>query len=266
MTRIIQKKLVVGNWKMNGSVGFVHSAVPEITRRLQALYGLPERSPLEVVLCPSFVHLSTVAECLDERVLLGAQDVSCFSDGAYTGQISAAMLQELQVRYAIVGHSERRLLCHESDDEVAHKALCLLAQNIIPIVCVGETLAERDQGLALERVRAQLLSVLVRCAPQLDQHAWVIAYEPVWAIGTGQLATEAQITHMHGFLRDSVVEWAKQSGFGLAFASKMRIIYGGSVKAENAASILALKDVEGALVGGASLIPLSFLEICLAVR
>lgn len=242
----MRQKMVVGNWKMNGSLAQNQALVSDL------LGALPASSAI-VVVCPPVPYLGQVQALLagQERLLLGAQDVSRHDDGPYTGQVSAAMLSEFGVRYCLVGHSERRQGAGESDLDVAHKAACLLAHGITPIVCVGESLAERGQGQDESTVMRQLDAVLRVADVQSGRLA--VAYEPVWAIGTGQSATPEQAQRMHALLRERL---RATQGDGA-----QPILYGGSVDADNAPALLAQPDVDGALVGGAALRASEFAEI-----
>jgi triosephosphate isomerase len=244
----MRRGLVVGNWKMNGS----HAANAEL------LAGLKAAGPwvAEVAVCAPFPYLAEVALTLQGgSIAWGAQDCSAHESGAYTGEVSAAMLAELGCRYVIVGHSERRAYHAESDQLVADKAKAALAHQLTPIVCVGETLAEREADKTHEVVKRQMSAVIHtigHCVPQL-----VVAYEPVWAIGTGRTATPEQAQEVHALLR-------AQLQAATPHAADMRILYGGSVKADNAAQLFAEPDLDGGLIGGASLKAADFIAICRA--
>ncbi|KNZ34306.1 MAG: triosephosphate isomerase [Methylibium sp. NZG] len=241
-------KLVVGNWKMNGS----RAANAELLAALKAAgpWGA------EVAVCPPTVYLAdTVLALQGSNVAWGAQDCSAHASGAYTGEVAAAMLSEFGCRYAIVGHSERRALHGESDQLVADKAKAALAHNLTPIVCVGETLAEREAGRTDEVVKRQLSAVIHTLAHCISQV--VVAYEPVWAIGTGKTASPDQAQAVHALLRTQLTAATQTAG-------DMKILYGGSVKADNAAALFALPDVDGGLIGGASLKAADFAAICRA--
>jgi triosephosphate isomerase len=238
----MRTRLVAGNWKMHGSRASIAALLDAI------LAGLAKPGGAECAVCVPFPFLQAVAERLKGTSLAwGAQNVSEHAQGAYTGEVSAAMLAEFGCRYAIVGHSERRHLHAESDAQVAAKFAAAQAAGITPILCVGETLAERDAGRTEEVVARQLEAVLAKCGREALARA-VLAYEPVWAIGTGRTATPHQAQAVHGFLR------TRMSPGG-------RILYGGSVKASNAAAIFAMPDVDGGLIGGASLEAQEFLAI-----
>jgi len=231
-----RQPLIAGNWKMNGLTSDGLALARELARRMQR-----EAPAVEVLLCPPATLLAPVAEAIVGTGLrLGGQDCHAEPSGAHTGDIAAEMLADLGCHYVIVGHSERRADHGETDTEVRRKAEAALRAGLVPIVCIGETEAERLAGEAEAVVGRQLAGSLpARVAPG----GVVIAYEPVWAIGTGRTATPDDVARMHGFIR---------SRLG-APAEDLRILYGGSVKAANAAGLLALADVDGALVGGASL-------------
>jgi triosephosphate isomerase (TIM) len=248
----MRHKLVVGNWKMHGS----RVANAELLAALIAARPFA----CDVAVCVPAVFLSETAATLSTSgIRWGAQDVSAHEQGAYTGEISAAMLNEAGCRYALVGHSERRAAQPnghaESDALVASKAQAALAKGVTPIVCVGETLAERDAGHTEAVVKRQLSAVihtLAHCAAEM-----VVAYEPVWAIGTGRTATPEQAQAVHAVLRAQL-----QAATGRAQA--MQILYGGSVKPDNAALLFAQPDIDGGLIGGASLKAADFIHICRA--
>jgi triosephosphate isomerase len=243
-----RRKLVVGNWKMHGS----HKANAEL---LESMLGARPYGA-DVAVCVPFPFLSETAVTLAGSDLRwGAQDVSAHEQGAYTGEVSAGMLAEFGCRYAIVGHSERRAFHHESDQLVADKAKAALGRGVTPIVCVGETLDERESGRTDEVVKRQLsvvIHALGHCAGEI-----VVAYEPVWAIGTGRTATPEQAQAVHALLR-------AQLQAATAHADTMKILYGGSVKADNAAALFAQPDIDGGLIGGASLKATDFIAICRA--
>jgi len=241
-------KLIVGNWKMHGS----HPANAEL------LAGIVAARPFiaEVAVCVPFPYLAeTVVGLAAHDIRWGAQDCSAHDQGAYTGEVSAAMLAEFGCRYAIVGHSERRAYHAESDQLVADKAKAALARGITPIVCVGETLAQREAGETEAVVKRQLSAVihtLAHCASEM-----VVAYEPVWAIGTGRTASPEQAQAVHALLR-------AQLRAATPHAAGMKILYGGSVKPDNAATLFAQPDIDGGLIGGASLKAADFVAICRA--
>lgn len=245
------KKLIAGNWKMNGSL---ESNVALV----QALLSHSADWKCDVALCVPAPYLSQLQNLSKASPLMfGAQDVSMHDSGAFTGEVSAGMLKDFACRYAIVGHSERRQFHLESDALVAAKAQKALALGITPIVCVGETLQEREAGLTEEVVKRQLAAVI-----HLNGHCIseiVLAYEPVWAIGTGKTATPEQAQHVHAVLR-------AQLRAASAHADRVQIVYGGSMNAANAAQLLAQPDIDGGLVGGASLKAADFLSIIAAAH
>lgn len=248
----VKKKLIAGNWKMNGGL----AANESLIQSLQA--GLTE-APCDIAVCVPAPYLAQVQTLLaGSAIALGAQDVSAHASGAYTGEQSAAMLNEFGVRYVIVGHSERRQYHGETDEAVAVKAGAALAGGITPIVCVGETLAQREAGQTEEVVRRQLAAVIHangHCISEI-----VVAYEPVWAIGTGKTASTDQAQAVHAVLR------AQLSHASAEAAGRVRILYGGSMNAANAQALLAQPDIDGGLVGGAALKAADFLQIISAAR
>jgi triosephosphate isomerase len=239
-----RSRLVAGNWKMHGSRAS-NGAL------LDALAGqLGRETGVAIVVCPPYPYLAQVAESLaGTAIACGAQNVSEHAQGAYTGEVSAAMLTECGCRYVIVGHSERRQLYGERDAQVAAKFAAALGGGLTPLLCVGETLEEREAGRTEEVVARQLDAIL----KQGEFGNAVLAYEPVWAIGTGRNATPEQAQVVHEFLRARVFP-------------ETRILYGGSVKAQNAAAIFAMPDVDGGLIGGASLVAKEFIEIVRAAK
>ena len=237
-------RLVAGNWKMNGS----------LAANRDLLDGLVSVPGTEAAVCVPYPYLAQ-AQQRPAGVALGAQDVSEYDAGAYTGEVSAAMLMEFGCRYAIVGHSERRALFGEDDATAGRKAAAALRSGLVPIVCVGETLAERDDGRVMEVIGRQLAAVR-EVLGGAAMGEIVLAYEPVWAIGTGRSASVAQVAEVHAAIR----AWLKAHGV----AGGVRILYGGSVKPDNAAAIFAVADVDGGLIGGASLVAADFMAICRA--
>ncbi len=244
----MRRKLVAGNWKMHGN----HRANAEL------LAGISGAGPFgcDVAVCVPFPYLSETAVALaSSPVRWGAQDCSAHEQGAYTGEVSVAMLAEFGCRYVIVGHSERRQYHAETDLLVAEKAKIALARGVTPIVCVGETLAQRDAGETEAVVKRQLSAVihaLGHCAGEM-----VVAYEPVWAIGTGKVATPEQAQAVHALLR-------AQLKAATPHADEMKILYGGSMKPDNAVSLLSQPDIDGGLIGGAALKAADFVAICRA--
>lgn len=231
-----RNRLVAGNWKMHGSRASISALLDAL------LAGLPRLRGAECAVCPPFPYLEQVSRRLaGSPIAWGAQNVSEHAQGAYTGEVAASMLLEFGCRYAIVGHSERRQLYGESDAQVAAKFAAARSAGLTPILCVGETLAEREAGKTEQVVARQLDAVG-------SFERAVLAYEPVWAIGTGRTASPEQAQQVHAFLRKRV-------------AGGTRIIYGGSVKAQNAAELFGMPDVDGGLVGGASLVAQEFIAI-----
>jgi triosephosphate isomerase len=249
----MRKKLVAGNWKMHGSRSMATALVSDIVAALP--------TAVDVVVIPPFPYLGELAgQHLGSGLGFGAQDVSEHDgQGAYTGEVSAAMLADVGAQWAIVGHSERRQYHHESSELVARKFAAARAGGLTPILCVGETLAERDSGLTEATVACQLKAVIdLNGIASFDTA--VIAYEPIWAIGTGQTASPEQAQHVHAFIRSQL---EKEDAM---IARLTRLLYGGSVKAANAAELLAQPDVDGGLIGGASLVAADFLAICNAAH
>jgi len=245
------KKLIAGNWKMNGSLEFNATLVKSI------LEGDTRSEACDVAVCVPSIYLSQVSALIQgspqRRIHLGAQDLSPHEKGAYTGEISVSMLKEFGVSFAIVGHSERRQFHHESDQLVAIKAERALSAGITPIVCVGETQQEREAGLTEVIVKRQLAAVIHlvgHCVSEI-----VVAYEPVWAIGTGLTATPEQAQSVHAVLR------AQLKAAAADMAQRIRILYGGSMNATNAKSLLSQPDIDGGLIGGASLKAQDFMSI-----
>ena len=249
----MKHKLIAGNWKMNGSLAANEALVQGVRGGLQAALA---GKAAQVAVCVPSAYLSQVQQLTQgSGIDLGSQDVSAHEQGAYTGEISAAMLKDFGVRFAIVGHSERRQYHGESDEAVALKAQRALAAGITPIVCVGETLAEREANHTEEVVKRQLAAVIHangHCISEI-----VVAYEPVWAIGTGKTATPEQAQAVHAVLR-------AQLKAATAHADRVHILYGGSMNAANAAELLSQPDIDGGLIGGAALKPADFLTIIAA--
>jgi len=247
-----RRPLVAGNWKMHGSRD---QAARLVTGLLAQDAGA---GAAEVLVCPPFVHLADVGRLLaGSRIALGAQDVCAEEAGAHTGEISAAMLADVGCRYVIVGHSERRAMYGDEDALVAGKFIAARAHGLVPILCVGETLAEREAHATESVVLRQLDAVLTAAGIGAFGTA-VVAYEPVWAIGTGRTATPEQAQQVHALIR------ARLGGFDATIAASLRVLYGGSVKAGNAALLFSMPDVDGGLIGGASLKADEFGAICAA--
>lgn len=242
-----QKKLIAGNWKMNMSGKSAVDLADSIVRAAGG-YSLT----CDFVLCPPFPYIESVVKiCKGSNVSVGGQDCSVHEAGAYTGEVSAEMLADIGARYVIIGHSERRQCHGESDSLVAGKAKAAFGHGLVAIVCVGETLAEREAGRAFDVVAEQ---VLCSVPEESTARNLVIAYEPVWAIGTGKTATPEDAEAMHSFIRGKL-----KSRF--ADYKEMRILYGGSMKPDNAKALLAMPNIDGGLIGGASLVPGQFLAI-----
>ena len=250
----MRRPLIAGNWKMHGS----RAENAELIEAL--LLGLPGQTPVEIAVCPPFVYLWETARLLkSSSIALGAQSVCAEALGAFTGEVSAGMLKDVGCKYVIVGHSERRAIYKEDDALVARKFLAAQSQGLIPVLCVGETLEERERGQTMQVVSRQLTAVL-DLAGAAALRAAVIAYEPVWAIGTGKNATPAQAQEVHAHIRTAI------AGRDAKIAADVRILYGGSVKAANARELFAMPDVDGGLIGGASLKAEEFLKICASAQ
>ncbi|HEX2237176.1 MAG TPA: triose-phosphate isomerase [Gammaproteobacteria bacterium] len=249
----MRRALVAGNWKLNGSLATIEKLIDDI------LAGIQQVPHAEVAVCPPYVYLPAVQRKLKgSTIALGAQDVSDHDSGAFTGEVSAAMLREFDVRLCIVGHSERRHVYGESDELTARKFAAARRGGLTPILCVGELLQEREQG-ATEQVVARQLDAVIELEGAAAFADAVIAYEPVWAIGTGQTATPEQAQAVHAYIRKLL------AAHDAVIASQVRILYGGSVKADNAAKLFSQMDIDGGLIGGASLKGDEFLTICGAV-
>ncbi|MGB2221015.1 triose-phosphate isomerase [Neptunomonas sp.] len=248
------KMYVIGNWKMHGS---------KITncRLIEGILSkLPILTKVDVAICPPFPYLQQTSDKLFRRpILLGAQDLSCAKEGAYTGEVSGDMLRDLKTRFVLVGHSERRAIHNESDQVVANKFAAALEADLIPVLCVGETLEQREAGHA-EQVIAEQVSAVINAVGVEALSKGIIAYEPVWAIGSGKTATPLQAQHIHAFIRGLVREHNETIG------SDLSILYGGSVNPDNAATLFGQPDINGGLIGGASLKADSFVSICLAAN
>jgi triosephosphate isomerase len=245
-----RKLIIAGNWKMNKTVAEALTLVNDLKLELT---GVKE---VDIVICPPFTALESVSKViLDSNLRLGAQTMSAQNFGAYTGEICAGMLKEFSVRYVILGHSERRQYQKETDAIVAKKAAAVHAASLKPIVCVGETLTEREGGQMQQVLETQVRGSLAGLTPEQMEET-VIAYEPVWAIGTGRTATAAQAQEAHAFIRRVLAQVFEEP-----VARRVRIQYGGSVKPSNARELMSLADVDGALVGGASLEVRSFADI-----
>ena len=247
----MRRKIVAGNWKLHGSRQFATELVGQVAA------GLP-LDGVELVILPPLPYLGDLVEDFEETALaFGAQDVSSNEKGAYTGEVSAAMLVDVGAAYGLVGHSERRQYHHESSGQVARKFVAAANAGLVPILCVGETLEQREAGQTEQVIAAQLAPVLDLAGVEGFAGA-VVAYEPVWAIGTGHTASPEQAQAVHAFIRGEVGRRDAR------IADSLPILYGGSVKPDNAAELFAQRDVDGGLVGGASLVAADFLAIARA--
>jgi len=249
------KKLIAGNWKMNGSIAAAASLTDSIIQNIQKNKDVLNQC--DFLVCPPSIHIDAVFEAIDENAHLlsvGAQDCSRYEAGAYTSDISAGMLKDIGCTHVILGHSERRQYHGEGDELIAAKAQTANSHGLTAIICVGETEEQREQGIEQDVVGAQLSKAIPAGA---NAHNTVIAYEPVWAIGTGKTATVEDVRAMHQYIRDKLKE-------NLADFSQIRILYGGSVKPSNAEELMSVDNVDGALIGGASLKADDFIAIAQA--
>jgi len=246
----MRKKLVAGNWKLNGSSEANHGLLGGI------LEGIGEAAGAEIMVCPPYVYLAEVAGQLDlTQIMLGAQDVASEASGAFTGEVSAAMLRDIGCTHSIIGHSERRTLFGETDDVVAGKFMAAQASDLVPVLCIGETLKERESGVTMDVISRQIAAVLETSGVG-GFGAAIAAYEPVWAIGTGLTASPEQAQEVHAHIRSII------SAADAKIGAELQILYGGSVKGANAAELFAMEDIDGGLIGGASLDAAEFLAIC----
>ncbi|MFN2360523.1 MAG: triose-phosphate isomerase [Marinobacter sp.] len=248
----MRRKIVAGNWKMNGSKDLVNSLVGQVRSEVASL-----DNGVEAVIIPPALFVSDVVRLAGGEIAVGIQNIACWDSGAYTGEVSAGMARDSGCAYALVGHSERRQLFGETDEQVAAKVGSVLASGLCAVICVGETLEEREAGRAEEVVSAQVR----HSVSEVGSGQWrqvVIAYEPVWAIGTGKTATAEDAQAMHAAIR------AVLKSLG-APADEISLLYGGSVKADNAAALFAQPDIDGGLIGGASLSAKDFVSICRAM-
>jgi triosephosphate isomerase (TIM) len=248
----MRRPVVAGNWKMHGSRSANEALLSELVERVKPDWHI------DVVVFPPYVYLSDAVRAVEEGDIgVGAQDLCAEAPGAFTGQVAAAMVKDVGCRYVIVGHSERRRLYHEDDALVARKFAAALGAGLTPVLCVGETLEEREAHRT-EAVVARQLDAVTAMVGIASFASAIVAYEPVWAIGTGRTASPQQAQEVHAYLRSRIAaQDAKMAG-------RLRILYGGSVKASNARELFAMADVDGGLVGGASLSADEFLEICSA--
>jgi len=250
----MRQPLVAGNWKMNGSKASIKALLDGIKQ------GIGDVKKAEVAVCVPYIYIPEVESQLGGSAIgWGAQNLSTESSGAFTGEIAASMLLDFHCRYVLVGHSERRTLYGEDDLTVAKKFAVARAAGLVPILCVGETLAEREQGIT-EQVVARQLDAVIALEGVAALADAVIAYEPVWAIGTGKTASPEQAQEVHAFIRKHLAAASAE------VAQKVRVLYGGSMNAANAASLLAQPDIDGGLIGGASLKAEDFLTICRAAN
>jgi triosephosphate isomerase len=247
---MIRRKLIAGNWKMNKTAADGAALIKDIAAEVGRL------DTVDIVVCPPFTALESAAKALEgQSVKLGAQNMHPEKGGAYTGEVAAEMLRALFVSHVILGHSERRTYFGETDAFINKKVVAALANQLKPIFCVGETLAEREAGQTLAVVQKQTEGGLQGVTAEQIASV-VIAYEPVWAIGTGKVATTAQAQEVHAFIRDLLTKL-----YGAPLAQKVRILYGGSMKPSNAPELLTQKDIDGGLIGGASLEARSFIDL-----
>lgn len=246
----MRKPLIAGNWKMNKTI----SEAVTLVNTIKA--GVHQVSGVDILVCPPFTALSSVAESLDRsNIELGAQNMYSATEGAFTGEISPQMIKDIGARYVILGHSERRQIFKESDDMINKKVLLALQYNLVPIVCIGETLSERERGVTEEVIKRQFEGSLKGLTK--DQiTSVVIAYEPVWAIGTGKTATPQQAEEVHKFIRTLL-----SSAYDATVSDNIRILYGGSVKPENVAELMRKENIDGGLIGGAALKGESFIQL-----
>ncbi len=249
----MRQSLVMGNWKMNGRRDQVRALFAALEEELAQL------SAVEVAVCPPYPFLALVDDGRRKAsgIGLGAQNLSLYSDGAYTGEVSGEMLRDMGCEFAIIGHSERRALFSETNEVVAKKFIRARAAGLVPVLCVGESAADRDANRTEEVVRAQLAAVFQDGGREAFRQA-VVAYEPVWAIGTGRAASPAEAQKVHAFIRQTIAKHDPEA------AATLRILYGGSVKAQNARELFAQDDIDGGLIGGAALNAIEFAGICRA--
>lgn len=246
----MRKLFIAGNWKMNKTISETVELVNSLKREVSDIEGV------DIVICPVFISLSEAADLvIDSNIGLGAQNVYWQEKGAFTGEVSPMMLKDAGCKYVIIGHSERRKYFGETNDTVLKKINAVQSVGLIPIVCVGETLEERDNKKTIEVIEKQLQDGF-KGINEDNLEKIIIAYEPVWAIGTGKTATPEQAEEIHKFIRDWI-----QEKYSLDLSEEVRIIYGGSVKASNAKELMSQKNIDGALVGGASLESQLFVEL-----
>lgn len=252
----MRKPLVAGNWKMNGTLSSLVPLIEDVKN------GQSKLTQVEVAVCPTYVYIPEVAQRLsDSSIKLGAQDVALQAPGAYTGEVACEMLQDFKCHYVIVGHSERRTIFGETDQIVASKCQRVQESGMLPILCVGELLEERESEQTDAVITRQIKAVLDQVGVQ-GFASMVVAYEPVWAIGTGLTASPEQAQAVHALIRDLI----RQQEGGENVAESLQILYGGSVKPDNAADLFAMPDIDGGLIGGAALKADDFLAICEAAN
>ncbi len=250
----MRQPLVAGNWKLNGTLASIKNLVESLKAGVAAVENV------EVAVCPPFVYIPEVNSLLaDSKITIGSQNMSRHSAGAYTGEVSGVMLNEFGVKYALIGHSERRASYGETDEKAARKFVAVKEHGLVPILCVGETLVEHERGNTFGVVKRQIDAVLDFFGVEAFDGA-VIAYEPVWAIGTGKTATPEQAQSVHEYIRGRIARCDEE------IASRIQILYGGSVKAANAQALFSQPDIDGGLVGGASLDADEFIAICVAAN
>mgnify|MGYP001346334219 CR=1 FL=1 len=250
----MRKKLVAGNWKMHGGIEFNKSLLSKV------ITGTLGADKATFTVCVPYPYLSQVSSLLkDTHISWGAQNISRYDKGAFTGEVSAIMLNDFCCHYVIVGHSERRTLYGEDSKTVSYKFKAAQDAGLVPILCIGETLEHREAGLTEQVVSEQLDAVIELLGVDALESA-VLAYEPVWAIGTGKTATPQQAQDIHTFIRNRI------ASHNFQIATKVQILYGGSVKANNAVELFAMPDIDGGLIGGASLLPDEFISICMAAN
>ena len=248
----MRRNIVAGNWKSNETFNQADDLINDIAEGLRAF----DSTDVDVIVCPPLPYLELVQDAAEDvEFFVGAQNVSKFDNGAYTGEVSAQMLQSMNVDYCIVGHSERRKYFFETNQDVAEKVNKLLAVDITPIVCVGESLEDREAGKHFDVIREQVSQGLFHLSAEAMEKV-IIAYEPVWAIGTGKTATKEQAQEIHAFIRNMLAEKYSDDT-----AQEISILYGGSCNAKNAKDLFAQQDVDGGLIGGASLKAADFIEI-----
>ncbi len=250
----MRQPLVAGNWKLNGTL----ASIKDLVEGLKS--GVDSIGNVEMAVCPPFVYIPEVSSLLaGSKIAIGAQNMSRHTDGAYTGEVSGTMLNDFGVKYALVGHSERRASYGETDEKAARKFVAVKENGLVPILCVGETLVEYERGNTFGVVKRQIDAVLDFFGVEAFSGA-VIAYEPVWAIGTGKTATPEQAQSVHEYIRSRIARCDEE------IASRIQILYGGSVKAANAKDLFSQPDIDGGLVGGASLDADEFVAICAAAN